>query len=619
MKLRLLILFILLAALSPHARGQAACVVTAAGTTGQTCVYTGPTTLGSSANITAGVNQPHYTVAALPSAASNSGLTVVVTDGTAQGSCTSGGGTFLAYCYSNGSAWLPLGDGGASSSGGGTFITPQQYGAIANGSTHPVSSWCTNHGGTRFTAANDGACLTAIQGGGYAFITAITQEIDYAAIQAMLVAVQAGTSTSRHMILAQGIYMTSTPIAIGASATSPLAGGSPYIGGAQTFKSAIFEGEGTYDNYGINNTVIRWNGAANGTILQCLGCQNVTIQHILLDGGGNSPGYGFINTTLNTVGSNHENIYNDIAVAGINGTPGVGIYNGGSYLVNNQDISDTSWSNMHVYAGIGTTTTTGFLQDGIQTVNHQWFGNNSFSGYTSRGMDFRAGSATVSGANFSTNNTTLANVDDVYVASTMYWVTFENTEHEITACTGSCTNATRHAFNFPTGSHPYATLLKGVRVYWTLSSGNPIYSNQTTGPISLVGCTFDGPGTGSLSFAIQPNLVGVSFSSTLTNGITPTITTHFNTSSDSVLANSLPSAFTVTIGTGAGTTTGVLGFSAAPTGWNCTASNMNRAAIILQTASSTTSATLTNYAQTAGVTATNWTNSDVLHVSCFAY
>jgi hypothetical protein len=99
----------------------------------------------------------------------------------------------------------------------------------------------------------------------------------------------------------------------------------------------------------------------------------------------------------------------------------------------------------------------------------------------------------------------------------------------------------------------------------------------------------------------------------------PTITTHFNTSGDSVSANNGSIAFTITVGSGAGTTTGVIGLPTASTGWNCFAANMNRAAIILQSASSTTSATLTNYAQTAGVTATNWSNGDVLHVSCFAY
>ena len=154
-----------------------------------------------------------------------------------------------------------MGDGGTSSAGGTAFITPFQYGAIADGSTRPVSSWCSNHGGTKFVAANDGACLTAIQGGGYSFITAITQEIDYAAIQAMLVAVHAGTAASRHMILPNGIYMTNTTIAIGATATSPLAGGSPY-GSGVTFKSFIFEGEGSL------TTIIRQEKASSSGMAQ---------------------------------------------------------------------------------------------------------------------------------------------------------------------------------------------------------------------------------------------------------------------------------------------------------------------------------------------------------------
>ena len=98
----------------------------------------------------------------------------------------------------------------------------------------------------------------------------------------------------------------------------------------------------------------------------------------------------------------------------------------------------------------------------------------------------------------------------------------------------------------------------------------------------------------------------------------PTITGHFNTSGDSISSPTSTAGFTVTVGTGAAGNTGTIGLPTATTGWNCFAANMNRGAYIQQTATSTSSCTLTNYGTTVG-TPVNWTNSDVLHVSAFAY
>lgn len=52
-----------------------------------------------------------YTVAGLP-AAGTAGRVAVVTDASAAGSCTSGGGAAIAWCRDSGAAWVPLGDGG---------------------------------------------------------------------------------------------------------------------------------------------------------------------------------------------------------------------------------------------------------------------------------------------------------------------------------------------------------------------------------------------------------------------------------------------------------------------------------------------------------------------------
>lgn len=105
-------------------------------------------------------------------------------------------------------------------------------------------------------------------------------------------------------------------------------------------------------------------------------------------------------------------------------------------------------------------------------------------------------------------------------------------------------------------------------------------------------------------------------SSLLISSTAPSISGHFNTSGDSVLQANGTATFLVTVGSGAGTTTGALTMPAATNGWNCFATNKTRAAVIQETSDSNTSVTLTNYG--TAFTATNWTNGDVLYVTCGA-
>jgi hypothetical protein len=42
-------------------------------------------------------------------------------------------------------------------------VSVKDFGAIGDGSSHPVSSWCSYAGGSRYVAASAGACLTAVQ------------------------------------------------------------------------------------------------------------------------------------------------------------------------------------------------------------------------------------------------------------------------------------------------------------------------------------------------------------------------------------------------------------------------------------------------------------------------
>jgi hypothetical protein len=130
------------------------------------------------------------------------------------------------------------------------------------------------------------------------------------------------------------------------------------------------------------------------------------------------------------------------------------------------------------------------------------------------------------------------------------------------------------------------------------SSGNAIFGGLTAGGNISLGTIFQ----------IGSNLL---FSATA-----PTINTHFNTSGDSISFANGTAAFRITVGSGTGTSTGIINLPSAPNHWNCFVQNKSRAALVLETADSNTSATFTNFGTTFA--ATNWTNGDVLQVSCFA-
>ncbi len=95
----------------------------------------------------------------------------------------------------------------------------------------------------------------------------------------------------------------------------------------------------------------------------------------------------------------------------------------------------------------------------------------------------------------------------------------------------------------------------------------------------------------------------------------PTISSGFNAGTIGVSCNG-PASCNVNIGVGTAGSTGVIGLPTSTAGWNCFASNQTRAGLVLQTANTTTSATLTNFGTTFA--ATNWTNSDNVIFSCFA-
>lgn len=88
---------------------------------------------------------PEATVSTLPSAASSTGKTYVVTDGATSGDCTAGSGTTRAFCTSDGAAWVALGGGGGALTGAGT---DGQCTYWTDTSTVAGDSGCTYDAGT---------------------------------------------------------------------------------------------------------------------------------------------------------------------------------------------------------------------------------------------------------------------------------------------------------------------------------------------------------------------------------------------------------------------------------------------------------------------------------------
>lgn len=99
----------------------------------------------------------------------------------------------------------------------------------------------------------------------------------------------------------------------------------------------------------------------------------------------------------------------------------------------------------------------------------------------------------------------------------------------------------------------------------------------------------------------------------------PSISSGFCTS-PSISNNNGTAAFTITIGSACGASTGVLTMPTASVGWSCHFNNVTNpnANTPYQTASTTTSVSITNYVRTTGV-AGNWTASDVVTAECTAY
>lgn len=98
----------------------------------------------------------------------------------------------------------------------------------------------------------------------------------------------------------------------------------------------------------------------------------------------------------------------------------------------------------------------------------------------------------------------------------------------------------------------------------------------------------------------------------------PSIASGFGTSPLVSTSNGTAS-FNITIGSGGTDSIGTINLPTASNGWNCFANDMTTPGVnaTKQTASSATSATLTNYNTTTGI-AVAWTAGDIIRIACFA-
>ena len=118
--------------------------------------------------------------------------------------------------------------------------------------------------------------------------------------------------------------------------------------------------------------------------------------------------------------------------------------------------------------------------------------------------------------------------------------------------------------------------------------------------------------TNQVAFTNTTNTVPVNTFSTQ-----PVIASGFGTSP--TIKGVSPNCFAVTVGSG-GAASGTLTLPPAPNGWMCIANDVTSGSSLFlqQTASSTTSVTMTGYGITTGL-ATNMSAGDVIVMTCIAY
>lgn len=138
------------------------------------------------------------------------------------------------------------------------------------------------------------------------------------------------------------------------------------------------------------------------------------------------------------------------------------------------------------------------------------------------------------------------------------------------------------------------------------------FSVDAEGDVAVVGSVTGATTITGNTFALNSN-GAVSVSTNAIVRTAPTISSGFG-GSPSIASNNGTAAFTVNVGTGGATSSGVIGLPAATNGWVCNCTDLTTPGVNVtkMTAATTTTCTITNYNSTTGIAA-NWAASDILH------
>lgn len=205
-------------------------------------------------------------------------------------------------------------------------------------------------------------------------------------------------------------------------------------------------------------------------------------------------------------------------------------------------------------------------------------------------------------------------------AAGVYLPTFTMTgDCTLSAGSITCTTLNGKAVGTSGATIPLLNTANTFSALQTLSSGLTVSSGNVTvssGNLTLT----SGNATltsGNLTLSSGNIVYGTKL---LVSATAPTIASGFGTS-PSISGSNGTAAFQVTVGTGGTASTGVITMPTANAGWSCSAADVTTASssvyLTRQTASTTTSVTITNY-NTAG-TATAWVAGDKINLACMAF
>ena len=233
---------------------------------------------------------------------------------------------------------------------------------------------------------------------------------------------------------------------------------------------------------------------ANGTVLLVQNLSWSRFEDFAIDGGGTTPATGIAGRGIqvtSTGAATQMNIFDNIFIRDINGSPGIGI-DFGPPDTHSYQTSETTFDHIIIQY-----VNTGIRHYGSQSTN-QIFRNTRVASFRDYGLDIVSGHLITDNAAFNSYapgapacvpTGPSQSCADVIVRQTAIeypaWLEFENNYHETFRGV---------AYLYEPGIYRnYPTTLLNTRIMWAQNGGN-IIDYQQTGHLNLIGCTFDTSG-----------------------------------------------------------------------------------------------------------------------------